>query len=394
MEQNTENNPIQDLIQKISPPKPTKEDIEKIYLIAELTEEHKSKILKLWNSRPNNPPSLGELSKECFDFELDNRSKPVKLIKEFLSTRQIKAKPVHTGEKMVSIPLTEEEKEFISNHCKMMNSTEIGRELTDDKSFQRLSMKGRQIEEYISSLPENLKNKDIEETEGEYKPPKTPMQAGARVNKYILDCIKPSDIEKDTKLRNNLTSLVKYCHNGRFQMILNSYTKNTYKKIFEDAYVRYLWDKGEEVLEEELDLYINLCSNLVQLQKMDEEYNNLLNMQQISYDNIDEGKRISVSMSIVESLDSLRKQMKETEKQQRDLVSALQGRRSERVINKIKSNSSLVQLLDFWRSYENRQLAHQLQKARQEKMKDEIKRIESISDLKLELYGVDPTEIL
>lgn len=387
-----DNNPIKNIIQEISSTAPKIDD--KIYLITELTEEHKLKILKSWNDRPTNPPSLGELSKECFGVELDCRSRPVKLIKEFLASRQIKAKPTNTGEKVVSVPLTEEEKEFISNHCKIMNSTEIGRELTGNKNFQRLSIKGRQIEEYIESLPENLKNKDIEVLSGEYKPPKTPMQAGARVNRYILDCIKPSDIEKDTKLRNNLTSLVKYCHNGRFQMILNSYTKNIYKEIFEGAYVRYLWDKGEEVLEEELDLYINLCSNLVQLQKMDEEYNNLLSMQQISYDNIDEGKKISVSMSIVESLDSLRKQIKETEKQQRDLVSALQGRRSERVENKIKSNSSLVQLLDFWKSYDNRQLMIRLAEARRNNKKEEMKRIESISDLKLELYGVDPTEIL
>src|SRR3990167_5684818 len=124
MQDDTQNNPIADLLQKISP-KPTKEEIEKIYLITELNEEHKLKILKLWNSRPNNPPSLGELSKECFGIELDNRSKPVKLIKEFLSTRQIKAKPVHTGERVPSVPLTEEEKEFISNHCKTSNSTEI-----------------------------------------------------------------------------------------------------------------------------------------------------------------------------------------------------------------------------------------------------------------------------
>lgn len=386
MEQNIIENPIKEIISEILPPKDNN-----IFLIENLTDNHKLIILKEWNSRPNNPPGLSELSKLCFNQEFDGRSKPVKLIREFLATRQLKAQAKTMDPKIIPRSLTEEQKEYIANNCKNMTVTEMGRELYDNANFKHLSAEGRQIQEYIDSLPKNLQNEEIKEDFREYKPPKTVIQAAARVNKYILNCIDISKIEKNTQLNKNLITLIKYCHNSRFQMVINSYTKPIYKQIFEDAFIRYLWDKGDEILEEELDLYINLCSDLVQLQKMDEEYNNLLAMQQMSLED-SEGKRLS--MSIVDSLDSLRKQIKETEKQQRDLVKDLQGRRSERVENKIKENSSLVQLIDFIRTQERRELFLKLNQARQNRLKEEIKRIESLDDLKMEVWGIHPEEII
>ena len=63
---------------------------------AKLTKEQELKILKEWNSRQENPPSLLELIKISFpDKDVDGRSREGRAVKEFLATRQIKARGAH-----------------------------------------------------------------------------------------------------------------------------------------------------------------------------------------------------------------------------------------------------------------------------------------------------------
>ena len=79
-----------------------------------LTEEQQLKLLKEWNDRPNNPPSLAELVKLAFDRDdLDGRSKEGKAVKQFLASRQIKPKKSHEYEAKGLIELTVEQKEYL-----------------------------------------------------------------------------------------------------------------------------------------------------------------------------------------------------------------------------------------------------------------------------------------
>ena len=91
-----------------------------------LTEEQKLKLLKEWNDRPSNPPSLAELVKIAFDRnDLDGRSKEGKAVKQFLASRQIKPKKSHEYEAKGLLELTIEQKEYISNYCHTMTGIEM-----------------------------------------------------------------------------------------------------------------------------------------------------------------------------------------------------------------------------------------------------------------------------
>ena len=79
-----------------------------------LSEEQKKKIIELWNSRPENPPSLLEIIREAFpDKEIDGRSKEGRAVKRFLATRKIKAKRAHEHTPK-DVSLSEEQKEYIT----------------------------------------------------------------------------------------------------------------------------------------------------------------------------------------------------------------------------------------------------------------------------------------
>ena len=61
-----------------------------------LTEEQEQIILNEWNSRPDSPPSLLELINLTFPDEgLDGRTKEGRAVKEFLASRDIKARASH-----------------------------------------------------------------------------------------------------------------------------------------------------------------------------------------------------------------------------------------------------------------------------------------------------------
>ena len=67
-----------------------------VLMKAKLTEEQKSIIIKEWNSRPDNPPALLELIRLAFPNEnVDGRSKEGRAVKEFLGTRDIRARGAH-----------------------------------------------------------------------------------------------------------------------------------------------------------------------------------------------------------------------------------------------------------------------------------------------------------
>ena len=49
------------------------------------------------------------------------------------------------------------------------------------------------------------------------------------------------------------------------------------RELFEGSYVRYVWIK-DDLQQEELDLYINLCTDIVNLTNMQVELNDLIAM--------------------------------------------------------------------------------------------------------------------
>ena len=358
-----------------------------------LNDEQKKKILDFWNNRLDTPPSLKEITSHIFGGEFDGRSMEASVIKAFLSTLDINPRTNFEYQKVKVDSLIEEQKQYIANNCSTMTAFEMAKELYQGKNnLTAVSAETRQINEYMRSLPDVVlfQRKDDLPEFNDYHPPKNIQQAACRVNKYILNCIKSEDIEKDTKIKNCLNSLVKFCHMHRFVATYESYSKKSDRELFEGSYVRYVWSK-DDLQEEELDLYINLCTDIVNLTNMQIELNDLIAMRtQCAEDS--EGKRLS--LSIVNSIKDVRAEMNEAKKRAKNAVEALQGRRNERIDVKAKENASLIQLIDFWKIQESREIMVKLAKARQQKIKNEVKRIENLDDLKAQVWGISPEEII
>ena len=190
----------------------------------ELTEQQKLAILKEWNDRPDNPPSLLELIRIAYpNEEFDGRTKEGRAVKKFLATRQIVADGAHVYKPKDKVELTEEHKEYISNNVGMMSAVEIARIVFKDNKITNLNQEARAVSDYISTLDNKVvyqnSTSDVPES-NEYKPPKTILRMAQRINKYVHDGLEENNL-KQYVIKNNLTKHVK----------INNFVNNPYPVI-------------------------------------------------------------------------------------------------------------------------------------------------------------------
>ena len=226
-----------------------------------LSDDQRKIILDLWNSRPDDPPSLLELIKAAFpDKNVDGRSKEGRAVKEFLASREIKARGAHEYQPK-DISLSEEQKEYITNNVYIMKAVEIARILFSDERINNLNAETRIVNEFIKTLsPRDLYADPSDVPGDEYKPPKTQAAAIARVNKYVLDAVDKSKILP--KQKKDLAALIGYLSTYRFVHQINTYSTEEDRGLFESSFVRYTYDKYD-LAQEEVDQYIVLSMEVV-----------------------------------------------------------------------------------------------------------------------------------
>lgn len=357
-----------------------------------ITEEQGAKIIKLWNERVDNPPSIPEMIEAAFkdtikltEDDLDGRSVYAKVVREFLVNRKLKSKTVP------ELELTDAQKEYIANNCNKMKAIEMTNVLFNGH-FSPLHTEAKLVIKHLQSL------KDIDvklfepapEITKEYTPPKTVLQAAARVNKYVLNAVDVDKIDDEPRLQECLKKLIKFCHMFRFVTTINNYVSQDDKNLFEHSYVKYIWNKPD-LAESELDLICNVCCDVVAYVSMQREEEDLKRMRDECAEDSD-GKRIS--MSIVESIANIRKSRDENDKRQKEAWKNLEGTRNKRIEGRIKENSNILQLFEAWKNEEKRKQMVEVAQLREEKMKTEVRRMKDLDDVVFQIWGASEQEML
>jgi len=353
-----------------------------------LTKEQEAKIINLWNSRKDNPPSIRELVIEAFgeltELELDGRSRYSKSVKTFLTERQTKLEEELKNKTKDKPFLTEEQKEFVAANCKTMKVIEMTN-IIFKKECSFGSGEVRLVLDYIKNELGSQATNNNENSKGDYEPPTTIRKAAFRVNKYILNAINVDDIDNNPKLQTCMKSLIRFCHMYRYIMLINNYKNPKNKELFEQSYIRFIWDKPD-LSEIELDLVCNVCCDIVALTDMQGELEDLKAYKSACADD-SEGRKIS--MSLVEDIKNLRKEMDDNQKRQSAAWKNLEGTRNDRIKNRVLENASLIQLIEAWKNEDKRNQLIQLAEVRKSKLKDEIQRIKSLDDLHIQIWGLD-----
>ena len=354
-----------------------------------LNEDQKALIINTWNEKKENPPSLQELTQLVFPEipNIDGRSLYGKAVKKFLASRDLKVKTKSEYTPKDRTEFTQEQKDFLTNNANLMTPVDLARSLFNNYTLSNLSIESRSVEEYLNTLPKQVRAVQTEEEQqGDYKPPKNQERAMVRVNKYVLDGI---DKDKITaKQKKELNSLISYLHTYRFLHQIGTYVDSVDRDLFESSFIRYAYDKSD-LTQEEVDQYIILATEVVISSNIQETIQTL--QEQINME-MDSGQKIP--MTLVEAVTSARTEYNQCVGRQQKLLNDLKVKRSERMQKQVKENASILNLVLMWKDEETRNEMLKMADMRREVLKGEIGRLSSMDDVKARIFGLTEEEVL
>ena len=354
-----------------------------------LNEDQQALIINTWNEKKENPPSLQELTQLVFPEipNIDGRSLYGKAVKKFLASRDLKVKTKSEYTPKDRTEFTQEQKDFLTNNANLMTPVDLARSLFNNYTLSNLSIESRSVEEYLNTLPKQVRAVQTEEEQqGDYKPPNNQERAMVRVNKYVLDGI---DKDKITaKQKKELNSLISYLHTYRFLHQIGTYVDSVDRDLFESSFIRYAYDKSD-LTQEEVDQYIILATEVVISSNIQQTIQTL--QEQINME-MDSGQKIP--MVLVEAVTSARTEYNQCVGRQQKLLNDLKVKRSERMQKQVKENASILNLVLMWKDEETRNEMLKMADMRREVLKGEIGRLSSMDDVKARIFGLTEEEVL
>jgi hypothetical protein len=355
-----------------------------------LTQEQQDLIISTWNDNKENPPSLHDLTKKIFPEipDLDGRSIYGKAIKKFLASRDLKIKTKSEYTPKTRIEFSQDQKDYITNNASTMSAVELARELFNNYDLNNLSIESRSIQEYLATLPSQVKNVQVEPEEDQesYKPPKNLERALVRVNKYVLNGL---DKDKLTaRQKKELGSVIAYSHTYRFLHQIGTYNTQVDRDLFESSFIRYTYDKAD-LTQEEVDQYIVLATEVVISSNIQATIQVLQN--QID-EEVNSGQRIP--MALVDAVTSARTEYNQCVTRQQKLLNDLKVKRSERISKQVQENASILNLVMLWKDEETRKEMIKMADMRREVLRAEVGRLSNMDDVKARIFGLTEEEVL
>lgn len=355
-----------------------------------LSTDQEKIIINLWNDaakEKRDPPSLRDLGKACWGEFLDLRNRKIQLIKRFLASRQLKAQPttlpLPTKEVIVE-SLTVEEKEFIKNNFPKLNAFEIGKILLNTLSINQNDPKFRAISLEIKRL-ESENRSEIDFSDTTYYIPKNIVGMVRRVNKYLeKNLIDEKDLDKKTK--ENLEALISHINCLRFKSQLGTYETESDRDLFESSFLGYTITKAADLTPEERDQFIILATEVVISKNILRRINRFEKMEDdVADDN--EGKKLSIS--ITEAITGLRKEYNDSISRQNSLIKTLEGERNKKLANKQQENASILNYIEKWAEYKERQKFLKFAQEKKKQIGEELNRLETLDSYLAECWGVN-----
>ncbi|MEK6878732.1 MAG: hypothetical protein AABY22_03945 [Nanoarchaeota archaeon] len=355
-----------------------------------ITEEQWDKVVKVWNSSSkDNPPSLKELIKICFDRDdIDGRSFEGIALRKKLAEAKLKPRVEGEYKKKEYIQLTDEHKEFVKNNYGTMSSLEMARVIFNNKNLTNLNHETKSILYFLkeNGLLQKKEDKDIPDKE--WKPPRTEDRVIQIINCYkTKDPIDPNKLSG--KQKKDVKALLGYLNTYRFIHQINTYEKERDRNLFESEFVRCCFDKND-LTEEEVDQYILYSNEVVigtSIFSRTEKLSTLL-------DEISEDEDKKITMSLVEAINSIRTEYNQCIIRQNKLLSILKIERSKREGAERDSASTILNLINAWKEEETRKRMIELAKQKKDKLKEGINELATMDDLKAKILGLTENEAL
>ena len=346
----------------------------------DLSEEQKQKILEEFQK----DPSIINITRIVFNNnDLDGRSKEGRSVIKFLAENGLKIQTTkHEKAKEVNLNVNQTE-QVIDMAEKGMNTSEIA-DVLFEKRVKRLSNEWRAVNAILSQKEDQPKN-SIEDSSGNYIAP----QALSRIIKKINDST-GYGLEENRMSRNQ-----KHCcdklrinlNNSRFIAIVNNYSSNVDKELFEQEFVRLTWDKPD-LTADELNLYMNVAKEIINLELITSHLQKLNDM----FESADDQDEMTVRLAEIIKAKSF--EYHQCESRIENLTKKLQGDRGQRLANKQKETASFLSIVQLFQEEEERKNMVRIAEMQKEIIKEEAQRLEGMAAWKARVLGIGIEDVL
>jgi hypothetical protein len=342
----------------------------------ELTEEQR----QFLRENASKVPNLIDLTKQCFkDNSLDGRSKEGRAVRKFLVENSIDFRTTSRPPAEI-IEFTDEQCEFIIQQAETgLSSLEIAKIVFPSRNVKPLSAEQRAVLAKIREVnPDILPSQDSGALNS-YLSPKSP----SRIIKKINDAT-GLGLEESRLNRQKQVCVEKL---GVILKIINNYLNEEDRVLFEHEFIRLTWDKPD-LTADEINLYLNVCKEVINLEVISAHLNKLNNM----FDEADEQQEMSIRLA--EIIKAKSSEYHQCETRIENLTKKLQGDRGERMKKMQKENASFLSIVQLFQEEEERKTMIRIAEMQKEAVKREAERLEGMAEWKARVLGIGQQDVL
>ena len=181
--------------------------------------------------------------------------------------------------------------------------------------------------------------------------------------------------------------LITFLHSPRFLQVINSYITKQSRELFEAEYIRSTWDKPD-LTSDELNLYVNVCMDYVNLKEI-EQHKQKLNLM---FDDA-EGQN-ELTMRLTEMLKTKAEEYNQCINRIDKMLAKLNGERAKRVANQQQRNASIISLVQLFQDEEERKLMIKMAEMQKQVVRKEADELEKMSDWKARVLGISKEDAI
>ena len=331
-------------------------------------------------------PDLIDLTRQCFNrSDLDGRSKEGRAVRKFLADNSIEYR---TREKLPveAVEFTQEQKDFILDQAKDgLSSLGIARIVFPDRQVGPLSAEQRAVLATIREVNPDIMPSQDSGALTSYIPPTAVSRIIKKINDATGIGLEEAKINRQKQIC--IERLMVNLSNSRFLKIINNYLNEGDRVLFEHEFIRLTWDKPD-LTADEINLYLNVCKEVINLEVISGNLNKLNNM----FDEADEQAEMSIRLA--EIIKAKSSEYHQCETRIENLTKKLQGDRGERMKKMHKENASFLSIVHLFQEEEERKTMIRIAEMQKEAVKQEAERLEGMAEWKARVLGIGQQDVL
>ena len=347
-----------------------------------LTDEQQEFLIK--NFKDN--PSLIDLTRRLFsDPDLDGRTKEGRAVRKFLASQNLEYE-TSKWEKVDDIELSDAQVDFIKHQASNgLSAFQISEILFPDITVKRFSKHHVCVLDFLREYEPNFVHESESAINKEYRPPKTREVAIAKINEYSHTEFNDSNMTyEEVECSKNL---VKNLSSPRFILVIGNYSSDKDRKLFEAEFIRATWDKPD-LTADEINLYINVCVDYINLKNISSHTEKLNNM----FNEVEDQQDMTVRLA--EVLKSKTDEYDKCEKRMESLIKKLNGDRAERLKNRREDHASILSLVKNFQLEEQRKQMVQLAEMQKTLVEGEVERLSTMESWKARVLGISKKDAI